>query len=283
MNTVLREQVALLERTTLAKVRLEMDLEPNLHLILGDPSALDQVFMNVCLNAVDAMPEGGTLTFHSRNVDPQWIEVVVEDTGAGMPKEVLAKAMDPFFTTKATGKGTGLGLSIVFRIVEAHRGQIEILSEVGKGTQVRMRFPASTTSQAITEPTASEPAQRASVTLRVLLVDDDDLIQSALKAALEDLGHTVTSARSGEEASALLEAGHDADLVILDMNMPGIGGVGTLPRLRSLRPKVPILLSTGRIDQTALTLVTGHPGVTLLAKPFGQAALQKYIASLDLG
>ena len=283
MNTVLKEQVALLERTTLAKVRLEMDLEPNLHLILGDPSALDQVLMNVCLNAVDAMPEGGTLTFLSRNVDQHWIEVVVEDTGTGMPKEVLAKAMDPFFTTKGTGKGTGLGLSIVFRIVEAHRGQIEILSELGKGTQVRMRFPASTLGQATPEPTASEPAQRASVAVRVLLVDDDDLIQSALRIVLEDLGHTVTSARSGEEALVLLEAGDEPDLVILDMNMPGLGGVGTLPRLRSLRPKVPILLATGRIDQTALTLVAGHPGVTLLAKPFGQPALQKYIASLELG
>ena len=142
MNAILREEVELLERTTLAKIRLEMDLASDLRPILGDASALTHAFMNLCVNAVDAMPENGTLTLRTRNVDNDWIEVLVEDTGTGMPREVLEKAMDPFFTTKGVGKGTGLGLSMVYSTVKAHRGQIEIQSEPGQGTRVRMRFPA---------------------------------------------------------------------------------------------------------------------------------------------
>ena len=122
------------------------------------------------------------------------------------------------------------------------------------------------------------------VRVPLLLVDDDDLIQSSVLAILEVLGHTeVTTALSGEEALAIVEAGFEPDFVILDMNMPGMGGAGTLPRLRLLRPAVPVLLSTGRIDQTALNLASAHPGVTLLSKPFGLRELQKHLENLGLG
>ena len=281
LNAILKGQANLLERTTFAKIQLQMDLEPKLHLILGDASALAQAIMNLSVNAVDAMPENGTLTLHSRNVDNDWVEIVVEDTGTGMPEEILEKAVDPFFTTKETGKGTGLGLSIVFRIVKAHGGQVEILSKPGIGTQVRMRFPASETGAAAPDFLKSNHALTPFLAMKVLLVDDDELIRSALQINLEGLGHSVTSARSGEEALAWLAKGHEPDLVILDMNMPGLGGAGTLPRLRSLRPKVPVLLATGRIDQTALTLASAHPGVTLLAKPFGRRELENFIGSLE--
>jgi CheY-like chemotaxis protein len=117
----------------------------------------------------------------------------------------------------------------------------------------------------------------------VLVVDDDGLIQSSFQAILEGLGHTVVTALSGEEAMDMLEAGQEADLVILDMNMPGLGGIGTLPRLRVLRPKVPVLLVTGRIDQSALSLASAHPGVTLLSKPFGLRELQKHLENMGLG
>jgi len=119
--------------------------------------------------------------------------------------------------------------------------------------------------------------------LKVLLVDDDDLVQSSIQALLEALGHAAVGiAQSGEEALALLDAGLAADLVILDMNMPGLGGIGTLPRLRVLRPEVPVLLATGRVDQTALNLASMHPGVTLLSKPFGLKELQKHLESIGV-
>jgi len=284
MNAILKEQVAFLERTTLAKVHLRIELEADLRPILGDASALSHAFMNLCVNAVDAMPENGTLTLHTRNVDNDWIEVVVEDTGTGMPKEILEKALDPFFTTKAIGKGTGLGLSMVFSTVKAHRGQISIESEPDKGTRVMLRFPACEKEPQVAAPAVSEATLAPHGSMKVLLVDDDDLIQSSVQAILGVLGHTaVTTAQSGEEALTVLEAGFEPDLVVLDMNMPGLGGIGTLPRLRVLRPAVPVLLATGRVDQTALTLASAYPGVTLLAKPFGLRELQKHLESIGLG
>lgn len=285
VNAILREQAALLERTTMAKVRLEMNLAADLRPIMGDAGALAPAFMNLCVNAVDAMAENGTLTLHTRNVDEDGIEVVVQDNGTGMSKEVLDKAMEPFYTTKGTGKGTGLGLSMVFSTVKAHRGRMAIESEPGKGTRVRLRFPACDreTDAHSPAPAVSDEAGPAPGSLKVLLVDDDDLVQSSTQAILEFLGCTaVTPALSGEAALALLEGGLEPDLVILDMNMPGLGGMGTLPRLRALRPKVPVLLATGRVDQTSLTLAAAHPGVTILSKPFGLKELRKQVEKIGL-
>ena len=286
MNGIVRGQVALLERTTLAKVHLEMDLEANLRPILGDASALSNALMNICVNAVDAMPDNGTLTLHTHNVENGWIELVVKDNGMGMPKEVLERAMEPFFTTKETGKGTGLGLSMVFSTVKAHRGQLAIESEPGKGTRVYLRFPASDMEAPVQAETlaVAEASDTPHRSLKVLVVDDDELIQNSVQVILECLGYTVVSTvPSGEEALTMLEGGLEADLVILDMNMPGLGGMGTLPRLRALRPELPVMLSTGRVDQGALTIVSTHSGVTLLPKPYGLRELQESLQSIGLG
>jgi PAS domain S-box-containing protein len=277
VNAILLEEGHLLEHTTLARIRLEMDLAADLWPIRGDASALTHAFMNLCVNAVDAMPDNGILTLRTRNVDNDWIEVRVEDTGSGMTKEVLAKAVDPFFTTKDVGKGTGLGLSMVYSTVKAHQGQMEIQSEPGRGTCVRMRFPAT---EVVTKSAAPEAAPRSRPSRRelmVLVVDDDEMIQSAIQTLLDVLGHSAVIVSSGEDALGKLEAGLQPDVVILDMNMPGLGGTGTLPRLRNLRPTVPILLATGRTDDTALNLVEAHAHITLLSKPFSLKELQKFL------
>jgi len=278
LNAILREEVHLLERTTFAKVRLVLDLAPDLRPIQGDAGALTHGFMNLCVNAVDAMAENGTLTLRTRNSGPDWIEVQVEDTGQGMPKEVLERALDPFFTTKEVGKGTGLGLSIVYRTVKAHHGEMEIQSEPGRGTCVRIRFPACEAGPGTGKPPWVSETGSPLASLKVLLVDDDELIQSSVQAILELLGHQTTPALSGEEALALVNRGLRPDLIILDMNMPGLGGAGTLPLLRALMPRVPVLLATGRADQTAQDLVQAHPYVSMLAKPFGRRELQASLA-----
>ena len=142
LNAIVREEVELLEGTLLSKVRLELDLEPGLDPIRGDPGNLANALLNLCVNAGDAMPEHGTLAIRTRNLADGWVEVQVEDTGSGMTEEVLAKALDPFFTTKPRGKGTGLGLSMVYGTVQAHQGRMDIQTRLGLGTRVSLRFPA---------------------------------------------------------------------------------------------------------------------------------------------
>lgn len=280
LNQVLREEVGLLERTTLSRVRLELDLDPALRPVLGDAGALSHAFMNLCVNAVDAMPDNGTLTLRTRLEGDRWAVVSVQDTGTGMPPEVLAKALDPFFTTKDQGHGTGLGLAMVYSTVKAHHGQLELTSQPGQGTCVTMRFPACEEASPLVEAADREPAATGEQHLRILAVDDDELVRGALLGLLSALGHEATPAWTGEEALTKLEAGLEIDLVILDMNMPGLGGKGTLPRLRALRPTVPVLLSTGRADQTALDLVAAHENVTLLPKPFSIKDLKRMLAGL---
>ena len=277
LNALLGEQAQLLRHTTLARVRLELDLEPRLRPIQGEASTLAHALMNLCVNAVDAMAGQGTLTLRSRNRDDGWVEVQVEDTGTGMPREILDKAMDPFFTTKAPGKGTGLGLAMVYSAVKAHQGRLDLHSEVGRGTRVSLQFAPCAPAPGGPGPGA-RPAQPPPRGRKVLLVDDDEMVQWSMKALLEVLGHLTTVAGSGEEALELLAAGYRPDVVVQDMTMPGLGGAATLPLLRERCPAVPILLATGRADQAALDLVAGHAGVRLLPKPF---TMDEFDQSLD--
>ena len=279
LNALVREEVALLERTTFQRVDLDVDLAPDLLPMTGDAGALIHALMNLCVNAVDAMPAGGTLTLRTRNGTDGMVVLEVADTGGGMPREVLDKAMDPFFTTKPQGKGTGLGLAIVYGTVKAHRGTVALQSDPGHGTRVTMRFPSCQAPSG--EP--SEPAQGRpgpSRALQVLVVDDDELMQSSMGAMLGNLGHTVTTRACGEDALAALEAGLTPDVVILDMNMPGMGGGATLLNLRVLRPEVPVIIATGKADQEALALVETFRRVTLLSKPFGQKELERQLWAL---
>jgi len=280
VNAILREQAHLLEHTTLSRIRLDLDLAADLRPVQGDASALTHALMNLCVNGIDAMEGTGTLTLRTRNLGDAQVEIAVEDTGCGMPMEVQARALEPFFTTKAIGKGTGLGLSMVYGMVTAHQGHMEIRSEPGKGTQVTLRLPASSSRKASPEAAPEDPKASPLQRREVLLVDDDDLVRASLEDILADLGHATSPVASGEEALRRLQEGYRPDLVILDMNMPGLGGAETLPRLRSCRPEVPILIVTGRVDQTVLDLVAGDAQVTLLPKPFGKKELSAYIQGL---
>jgi signal transduction histidine kinase/CheY-like chemotaxis protein len=275
LNGLVREAVALLERTTLQKIRLITDLAGNLRAVKGDPAALSHALMNLSVNAVDAMPEGGTLTLRTRNETDGTVVLEVEDSGCGMPKEVLDRALDPFFTTKPQGEGTGLGLSMVYATMKAHEGRLDLHSEPGAGTRITLTFPGHHAAQGEPSPEAEPIFKAPQAPLSVLLVDDDEFIREAVEAVLEALGHSTTIATGGEEALKRLEAGLMPDLVILDMNMPGLDGAGTLPRLRSLNPSVPVLLATGRVDRAVLALIEAHQGVTLLSKPFDIKELQQ--------
>lgn len=281
LNALVLEEVLLLERTTLAQVRFSLDLTDDLRPIRGDSAALVHALMNLCVNAIDAMPHGGTLTLRTRNAEPGWIELEVVDSGIGMPREVLDKAMDPFFTTKSHGKGTGLGLSMVYNTMKAHGGTLAIESETGRGTRVLVRLPSCEGEEpedAAPTPSRQEGEGRS---LDVLLVDDDELIRDSIGPVLRAQGHRVVLVGSGEEALDRMNRGSSPDVVILDMNMPGLGGRGTLPRIRSLQPDVPVLLATGRAGPDALELSRAFTGVTLLPKPINASDLKAYLDTLQ--
>lgn len=277
LNGLIREQLELLQHTTLGRVRLERNLAEGLPAVLGEPSALSHALMNLCVNALDAMPEGGTLTLSTRTPTPDTVEVEVADTGCGMASEVLERATDPYFTTKPMGKGSGLGLALVYTTLKAHGGSLSLDSQPGRGTRARLILPAWRAAGAPTIPMTATP-EGAQSRLQVLVVDDDPMIREALGELLGTLGHEAREAESGEAALAYLATGAAVDGVILDLNMPGLDGAATLRCLRRDWPGLPVLISTGRADQAALDLVAAHTRVALLAKPFSRRELGEALA-----
>lgn len=267
LNRIINEEVALLERTTLQKIRLTMDLDPSLGTVTGDASALSHAIMNLCVNAVDAMPGGGDLIIRTRN-GPDEILLEVQDTGEGMSPDVMKKAMDPFFTTKPQGKGTGLGLSLVYGTVKAHRGRLELQSKVNDGTKVSIWLPIHGENDGLPQPQPAS-ALRTIRPKRVLLVDDDELVRTAVGRLLGALKHDVTFATCAEECLKLLEDGLEVDGIILDVNMPGMGGTRALPMIKALRPGMPVLFTTGYSDQNLTELAESYEGTQILYKPFG--------------
>lgn len=280
LNVLLKEEVKILSHTTLSKVHLDLDLEPGLWPVRCDPSALTNAIMNLCVNAVDAMGGQGRLGLTTRNAENA-VEIQVRDNGSGMTKEVLERALDPFFTTKPEGRGTGLGLTLVYGVVKAHRGHMEIQSEVGKGTTVTLQFPAFMHGTAGIKVLPSPSEKPSQLTLEVLVVDDDEFYRLSIQMMLETLGHRATFARSGEDSLALIDGGFKPDAVLLDLNMPGLSGAETLPLLRGKLPRVPVVIVTGRADQAAMDLATSQPFVALMPKPFTMEGLQKQLAVFD--
>jgi PAS domain S-box-containing protein len=283
LSELTREVAQLLSATTLKRVELRLDLAENLGLLRGDPGALSHAIMNLCLNAIDAMPRGGTLFLETVQEAEGGLILRVRDTGEGMPPEVAARAMEPFFTTKPQGKGTGLGLPMVFGTVSAHEGSFTLASRPGQGTEAMLRFPASRVSPRVpaNDPTPAMLASGPSG-MGVLLVDDDELIREAVVPLLEVLGYAVTAAANGTQALARLQEGLKVDLVILDMNMPGLSGAETLPRILDLRPGLAVIMATGYSDHEVAPLLEGRTSVTSIRKPFSLKELQLKIASLQI-
>jgi nitrogen-specific signal transduction histidine kinase/CheY-like chemotaxis protein len=271
LNGLVREEGELLRRTTLQKVALELDLDPQLPLLLGERGALGSALMNLCVNALDAMPQGGTLSIRTRLRPDAQAELAVVDTGEGMPPEVLARAMEPFFTTKPLGKGTGLGLAMVYATANAHGGSVSLRSQPGQGTTVVLCLPVAGKRGGAGAP---EPAPAPhSEPMDILLVDDDELIRASVPPMVEYFGHRVAVAAGGREALDLLRTGRPFDLVLLDLNMPGMDGLETLRRLRHLRPDLPVLLATGRLDDATVNVLRKDGKALGIFKPFSMAEL----------
>lgn len=282
LNTIVREIVELLVNTTLRRVEFRTDLEESLPAIKGDNGAISHALMNLCINSLDAMPEGGTVVLWTRSLPGNRVELRVRDSGVGMTAAVRERAIEPFFTTKPVGKGTGLGLATVFGTVQAHDGTFDIDSEPGKGTEIVLTFPADDV-KAAAPPAPMLPADAPSSgeRLAILIIDDDELIADAVGTLLEMEGHTVHVACGGAEGLHQLESGLVVDLVVLDMNMPGMNGAETLARLLAGRPDQKVLLCSGHWEESMLDLID-RPNVLSLQKPFTLEELETKLDALGL-
>ncbi len=228
--------------------------------ILGNPAELREALLNLILNAVDAMPQGGTLTLAGQ-VTPAGVEIAVTDTGVGMSEVIRQRIFDPFFTTKAE-KGTGLGLSMVYGILERHGGHISVDSTPGKGSTFTLRFPPA---PGTLPPPAVPP--HLGPPRRLLLIDDDPLVRQTLARLLRTAGHTVLEAAGGPAGLACLAA-EPVDLVLTDLGMPDMNGIEVARAVKTQAPHLPVLLLTGWGDQGAPEVIRTGLVNRVLGKPF---------------
>jgi PAS domain S-box-containing protein len=263
----------------------QFDLDEVMMPVMADPTQLEVAVLNLAINARDAMPDGGTLTFISRKIsvtgDPEledgdYIELTITDTGVGMPPQVLERAFEPFFTTKEVGKGTGLGLSMVYGMARQSGGAARIESTPGKGTAVKLLFrkadeEAAEAAAGVEEPTsATVPFAPVSV----LVIDDDPDVRGFIVTSLEEQGYRVREASDGREGLAAIER-ETPDLVVLDFIMPGMSGADVARQIRAKRPDQPILFVSGYSETEAVKRTA--PDAALLAKPFRADALEKAV------
>ncbi len=291
LNRLVREFVEMWRPLLGSRIEVRTSLEAVPATVHADAELLEQVLTNLCLNARDAMPDGGWIEIATRHAAceghrrPQCVELWMTDTGSGMDDETRNKIFDPFFTTKAVGQGSGLGLAVVYGIVQEHEGEIEVQSEPGIGTTFCIRFPLATetsTAEARREPTV-EAAQSE---LRghgeaVLIAEDDPTIRDAMVRVFQSRGFSCLAAADGDEAWELFRANHTAlRLVVLDEMMPGKTGLEVFGRIRRLTQETPVLLCTGydlRIADT--TAAADDPRLAVVAKPFETRELLQVAAA----
>jgi CheY-like chemotaxis protein len=227
-------------------IELRPELGQNLPAVAGIESEIREALINLVFNAVDAMPEGGTLAIRTKIAEgAQRVDVEVADTGVGMDEETRRRCLEPFFTTKGE-RGTGLGLAMVYGVTRRHNADIEMESAIGQGTTVRLRFPVPASSLAEAHPAAPEAMPPR---LRILSVDDDPLLIKSLRDALEADGHAVVTANGGQEGIDAFRAAEQRDerfaVVITDLGMPYVDGRKVASTIKHDSPSTPVILLTG--------------------------------------
>jgi PAS domain S-box-containing protein len=295
LNQEVGQAVKVLERVLPKMVTIETRLSPDRLVINGDPQQLEQVLLNLGTNARDAMPQGGTLTietepFHLSEEDARtrlelgpgdYARLKVSDTGVGMDEVTLQQIFDPFFTTKEVGKGTGLGLSMVYGIVEGHRGSLSCQSTPGKSTTFSLCFPAldPNLESQVAEPEPRQPFPRGEES--ILLVDDEEVILEIGRELLNTFGFTTLVAASGEEALKVYRRSQEEiDLVILDLNMPGMGGETCLRELLKLDPEAKVIIASGYSVDTKAEEALARGARGFVPKPYRLRDLAKAVRSV---
>jgi signal transduction histidine kinase/ActR/RegA family two-component response regulator len=287
LNAVISEMEKMLHRLIGEDIKLVAELDPYLGHVRADPGQIQQVILNLAVNARDAMPQGGTLRITTgacaepSEATPQpWLVLAVSDTGIGMDVETQARIFDPFFTTKPTGVGTGLGLSTVYGVVQQSGGHIEVESTLGAGTTFRIFLPQ-VPDELSAENTELLPSQVPGGQETILLVEDEAQVRSLISQLLEQRGYFVLVACGGEEAMLIerMFAGQ-IDLLLTDVVMPGLSGAEVAERLTARRPDLRVMYMSGYTDEAVLHHGVVREGTTLLQKPFTDASLAHTVRRL---
>ena len=288
-NFLVESMRMLLRRTLREDIILNIAASPTAIYALADPAQLESALLNLSLNAQDAMPDGGMLTFTTAEVTldansfprdavqpGNYVVITVTDNGTGMPAAVVERAFEPFFTTKDVGKGSGLGLSMVSGFARQSNGHVNIYSEPGLGTSIRLYLPLVSESNAPERARTDERAIGGNE--RVLVVEDDAFVRSHAISSLEGIGYRVIVARDGPEAIALLRAGAEIDLLFTDLVMPGgMNGWEVATVARQLNPKLKVLFTSGYPLETLTSRGQGSGQAQILSKPYRIAELAKRV------
>ncbi len=296
-NALIAGMEELVRRTVGPAIQVETSLAPDLGSTLVDPSQLENALLNLCINARDAMPDGGRIMIetHNRFVDARsgrgrdldpgaYVCLSVSDTGTGMPPEVIAKAFEPFFTTKPIGSGTGLGLSMIYGFARQSGGQVRLHSEAGAGTTVTIYLPRNAqAAEHEAAPAKLSEAPRAQGGETVLVVDDEESIRMLVTETLEDLGYVAIEAGDGPSALKLLTADRRIDLLITDVGLPGMNGRQLADAIRTQRPELKVLFITGYAENAVLNHGHLEPGMHVITKPFAMEALASRIREVIAG
>ena len=290
LNTLTADLMKLISKVAGEQIEVRTFLAKDLPTIRADRGQIEQVLMNLCLNARDAMPEGGQLLVETEAVyldeeyakhNPyikagRYVLLKVSDTGIGMDEKTRERVFEPFFTTKGPDKGTGLGLAMVYGIVKQHDGYIHLYSELGKGTTFKMYFPAvEAMPDAVLETRREETVRGGTET--ILLAEDEESVRWLAERALEDLGYKVLVARNGEEAIEIFRQNEDIALAVLDVIMPRKGGKEAYEEMHKANPKLKVIFMSGytanAIHESFVLIV----GVPFLPKPFGPSSLARKV------
>jgi signal transduction histidine kinase/CheY-like chemotaxis protein len=266
-------------------VRVDLRIDEDARYAVSDANQLELALLNLAVNARDAMPKGGTLTITGRLVEDAerplpHVELSVADTGSGMTENVRSRAIEPFFTTKPTGVGTGLGLSQVYGVVRESGGTLAIDSEPDRGTTVRLLLPAGTPPTVRTSDDSqlppTVPGARPRHQIRVLIVDDDQLVRRLMTEGLRSLQYQVTAVANGEQALATLDAGERFELLLVDFAMPGMNGAEVARAAQNRQPSIKVLMVSGYADSAVVEAALGS--ARLLRKPFDVSELGTAVA-----
>lgn len=294
-NHLLGAMEDLLRRSLSEAIELRLVGSENLWLTRCDPHQLESAILNLAINARDAMPDGGTLTVATGNVDldrsdaalghevaaGQYVAIGVSDTGSGMSADVIAQAFDPFFTTKPIGQGTGLGLSMVYGFAKQSEGHVRIESAVGRGTTVKIFLPRYHGALDRDEPSQGlSDLQRSETGETVLVVEDEPVVRSLILEVLSDLGYQVVEAADGPSGLRYLETGRRVDLLVTDVGLPGLNGRQLADHARNLRPDLKVLFITGYAENAALASGFLLPGMEMVTKPFAVETLAAKVRSM---